>query len=69
VLRGDNGLIARSKRFRAACRDERLAQAYITSYTPQQNGVVERRFRSLTEECVWVDRFVGFAPARRASAA
>jgi putative transposase len=69
VLRSDNGLIFQSKRFRAACRDYRLTQEYITPYTPEQNGLIERWFRSLEEECVWVNRFDDFAAARRAIAA
>jgi transposase InsO family protein len=30
-----------ARRFRAACRDYRLRQAFITPYTPEQNGIVE----------------------------
>jgi len=52
VLRSDNGLIFQSRRFRQACRDYRLPQEFITPYTPQQNGIIERFFRSLKEECV-----------------
>jgi len=42
VVRSDNGLIFQSRRFRAACRDYRLRQEFITPYTPEQNGIVER---------------------------
>jgi len=66
VLRSDNGLIFQSRRFRAACRDYRLRQEFITPYTPEQNGVVERFFRSLKEECVWQHAFASFVEARRA---
>jgi putative transposase len=65
TLRSDNGLIFRSKRFRAACRDYRLKQEFITPYTPEQNGLIERFFRSLKEECVWQHRFANFEHARR----
>lgn len=41
-----------SHRFRKACREYGIKQEYITPYTPEQNGVVERFFRSLKEECV-----------------
>jgi len=34
VVRSDNGLIFQSRRFRAACRDYRLRQEFITPYTP-----------------------------------
>lgn len=66
VIRSDNGLIFQSRRFRAACRDYRLGQEFITPYTPEQNGIIERFFRSLKEECVWQRNFVSFAEARRA---
>jgi putative transposase len=59
-------LIFQSRRFRAACRDYRLNQEFITPYTPEQNGVVERFFRSLKEECVWQTPFRRFADARAA---
>ena len=60
------GLIFQSRRFRAACRDYRLRQEFITPYTPEQNGIVERFFRSLKEECVWQHNFGDFAEARAA---
>ena len=65
VLRSDNGLIFQSRRFRQACRDYRLQQEFITPYTPEQNGIIERFFRSLKEECVWQHRFQTFEEARR----
>lgn len=68
LLRSDNGLIFQSRRFRAACRDYRLRQEFITPYTPEQNGMVERFFRSLKEECVWQRNFESFADARLAIA-
>jgi putative transposase len=66
VVRSDNGLIFQSRRFRAACRDYRLTQEFITPYTPEQNGMIERFFRSLKEECVWQHSFRSFAEARTA---
>lgn len=65
VLRSDNGLIFQSRRFRQACRDYRLSQEFITPYTPQQNGLIERFFRSLKEECVWQHQFGSFEEARQ----
>ena len=65
VLRSDNGLIFQSRRFRQACRDYRLQQEFITPYTPEQNGIIERFFRSLKEECVWQHVFPNFDDARR----
>lgn len=64
VVRSDNGLIYQSRRFRPACRDYRLGQEFITPYTPEQNGIVERFFRSLKEECAWQHVFRNFAEAR-----
>lgn len=64
VLRSDNGLVFQSRRFRAACRDYRLRQEFITPYTPEQNGLVERFFRSLKEECAWQYNFTSFGEAR-----
>jgi putative transposase len=66
VVRSDNGLIFQSRRFRRACRDYRLRQEFITPYTPEQNGMIERFFRSLKEECTWQHNFASFREARRA---
>ena len=61
-------MIFTARRFRAACRDYRLRQEFITPYTPEQNGMIERFFRSLKEECVWQHNFAGFVEARAAIA-
>ena len=66
VLRSDNGLIFQSRRFRRACRDYRLSQEFITPYTPEQNGMIERFFRSLKEECTWLHNFETFEEAKKA---
>ena len=63
VLRSDNGLIFQSRDFRLACRNG-LEQEFITPYTPEQNGVIERFFRTLKEECVWQHLFYSFEEAR-----
>ena len=65
MLRNDNGLIFQSRRFRQACRDYRLQQKFITPYTPEQNGITERFFRSLKEECARQQVFPNFDDARR----
>lgn len=65
TIRSDNGLIFQSRRFRAACADYRLTQEFITPYTPEQNGLIERFFRTLKEECVWQHNFASFPDARR----
>ncbi|NKB80486.1 MAG: IS3 family transposase [Nitrospirales bacterium] len=66
VLRSDNGLIFQSRRFRQACRDYQLSQEFITPYTPEQNGLIERFFRSLKEECVWQQQFESFEEGQKA---
>jgi putative transposase len=66
MIRSDNGLIFQSRRFRDACRFYRLPQEFITPSTPEQNGLIERWFRSLKEECVWQHQFKNFVEARRA---
>ena len=66
VIRSDNGLIFQSRRFRRACRQYRVRQEFVTPYTPEQNGLIERWFRSLKEECVWQHNFRSFAAAQRA---
>ena len=65
VIRSDNGLIFQSRRFRRACRDYRLRQEFTTPYTPEQNGLIERFFRSLKEECTWQTNFRSFREAKR----
>ncbi len=64
VVRSDNGLVFQSRRFRAACRQYNLTQEFITPYTPEQNGIIERFFRSLKEECIWQHNFSSFGEAK-----
>jgi len=66
VLRSDNGLIFMAKSYRETVRDYGLRQEYITPYTPEQNGLVERVFRTMKEECVWLHRFESLEEAERA---
>jgi putative transposase len=57
VLRSDNGLVFGAKTFVQVARRYGLAQEYIPPYTPQQNGMIERFFLTLKQECVWLQRF------------
>jgi putative transposase len=41
-----------------------LKQEFITPYTPEQNGVIERFIGSLKDECVWLHRFESIEHAR-----
>lgn len=42
------------------------AAEFISLYTSRQNRIVERFFRSLKEECVWIKNFASFDEARAA---
>ncbi|HZR81831.1 MAG TPA: IS3 family transposase [Candidatus Binatia bacterium] len=57
TLRSDNGLVFGAKPFVDVVRRYGLEQEYITPYTPEQNGMIERFFGSLKAECVWLHRF------------
>ena len=65
VVLSDNGLIFQKWRFRRVCLDSHLSQEFIISYAPQQNGLIERFFRCLTEECVWQHQFGSLKEARK----
>jgi len=65
VLRSDNGLVFLAKSYRKTVKEYGLSQEFITSYTPVQNGVVERVFRTLKEECVWMYRFESIEEAEQ----
>ncbi|MCA9467759.1 MAG: integrase core domain-containing protein [Nitrospira sp.] len=64
-LRSDKGLIFHCRRYCQACRDYRLQQEFMTPYTPERNGLIERFFRSLKEECVCQHYFEGFEDVRQ----
>lgn len=63
VIRSDNGLIFQSHKFRETCKTYGLSQEFITPHTPEQNGMIERFFRSMKEECVWIKDFTTFKEA------
>lgn len=56
-LRSDNGLVFGSKVFSEVVRKYKISPEFITPYTPEQNGVIERFFRTIKEECIWLKRF------------
>ena len=64
VLRSDNGLVFTSRRYTATAKAYGLSQEFITPYTPEQNGLVERFIRTLKEECLWQHRFGSIEEAR-----
>jgi putative transposase len=57
MLRSDNGLVFGAKVFVSVVRRYGLGQEYITPYSPEQNGMIERFFLTLKQECVWLHRF------------
>lgn len=65
-LRSDNGKVFTSKHFQTCCKQYGLSQEIIPPYTPQQNGMIERFFRSLKEECIWQNHFKTFEQAKTA---
>jgi putative transposase len=68
VLHSDNGLIFLARSYRQTVGDYGLSQEFITPYTPEQNGIVERVIRTLKEECVWLRQFDSIEEAERAIA-
>jgi len=58
-------LIFSSKEFLRLVAVYGLDTEYITPYTPEQNGVVERFMRTLKEECIWLHTFTSFTEAKR----
>ena len=65
VLRSDNSLVFSSRHYTATVRAYGIEQEFITPYTPEQNGLVERFIRSLKEECVWQHKFESLSHARQ----
>jgi len=57
VLRSDNGLVFTSRSFTKSVKDYNFEQEFITPYTPEQNGMIERFFRTIKEECIWHHNF------------
>lgn len=57
ILRSDNGLVFGAKSFNKVVKRFGVFQEYITPYTPEQNGMIKRFFRTLKENCIWLQRF------------
>jgi transposase InsO family protein len=60
TLRSDNGLAFTSRRFKVTVRSYGIKQEFITPHTPQQNGMIERLFRTMKEQCIWLNNFKAF---------
>ncbi|MFO8045848.1 MAG: DDE-type integrase/transposase/recombinase, partial [Halomonas sp.] len=63
ALRSDNGLVFSSRHYTATVKAYGLTQEFAMPYTPEQNGLVERFFRSLKEEGIWQHRFESLGQA------
>lgn len=65
LLRSDNGLVFTSRSYTALAKSYGLQQEFITPYSPEQNGMVERVIRTLKEQCVHRHRFESLQHATR----
>lgn len=62
-LRHDNGSIFLARDYLANTKYWGIDQEYIPAGKPDWNGVIERFFRTLKQECVWLHRFESFEQA------
>jgi putative transposase len=64
-LRHDNGSIFLARLFVGTAQQLAITQEFIPRYSPEYNGVIERFFRTLKQECVWLHHFESFEQAER----
>lgn len=62
-LRHDNGSIFLAQHFVTTTRRLGLTQEFIPRRSPEYNGAVERFFRTLKQECVWLHQCASFEEA------
>ena len=62
-LRHDNGSIFLARDYVASTQYWGIGQEYIPAGKPDWNGVIERFFLTLKQECVWLHRFESFEHA------
>lgn len=62
-LRHDNGSIFLARLFVGTTQHLAITQEFIPRYSPEYNGVIERFFRTLKQECVWLHHFESFEQA------
>ena len=65
LLRSDNGLVFTSRSYTALLKSYGLEQEFITPYSLEQNGMVERVIRTLKEQCAHRHRFESLQHASR----
>jgi putative transposase len=68
-LRHDNGSIFLARLFVDIAQQLTITQEFIPRYSPEYNGVIERFFRTLKQECVWLHHFESFEEAEQVIAA
>jgi len=51
IFCSDNGLVFTSRSYAAPVKSYGLQQEFITPYSPEQNGMVERVIRTLKDQC------------------
>jgi putative transposase len=64
IWRSGNGLIFSSKRYMKLVNRYGLEPEYITPYSPEQNGAIERFMRILKEGCIWLSSFTTLRDAK-----
>jgi len=64
-LRHDNGSIFLARDYMEGTKYWGITQEYIPRGKPDWNGVVERFFRTLKQECVWLHHFESFEQAEQ----
>lgn len=52
LVRSDNGFVFTSRSYAALVKGYGLQQEFITPYSPEQDGVIERVIRTLEDQCV-----------------
>lgn len=57
VLGSDNGCQPTSRAFRNACDTLNISIRYTGYKRPKENGYIERFFRTLKEECLWLNDY------------
>jgi putative transposase len=65
LLRSDNGLVFTSRSYTALVKSYGLQQEFITPYSPEQSGMIERVIRTLKDQCVHRHRFETLQHASR----
>jgi putative transposase len=65
LLRSDNGLVLANRSYTVLAKSYGLKQEFITPYSSEQAGVVERVIRTLKDQCVHRHRFESLHHASR----